>query len=135
MEMGMERPLTEEPACRLPVIDRAQRTADFRALFDDMLVESARVRDGVRWTLRALGSTEAESHRLAELEARCCDGIRFDVVREGDHVVWRISGPPSAGAVLDVFYALPTLVQSEERANELWSSLDAAACGPPSRQP
>jgi hypothetical protein len=58
------------------------------------------------------------------------DGIQFDVTREGDHVVWRITGPTSAAATLDALYELPALIGSDERANELWAALDAAACGP-----
>jgi GNAT superfamily N-acetyltransferase len=117
--------------CRLPVGDRMQRTADFRALFSDTFVDRVRVGDGVRWTLRASDATEAESRRLAALEERCCDGIRFEVVRDDDAVAWRISGPPSAGATLDAFYELPVQVSSDAGADALWSALDAAACGPP----
>src|SRR5687768_14590405 len=80
--------------CSLPTVDRAQRTADFRALLADAFVDRARTAHGVRWLLRADAGTEAESHRLAALEARCCDGIRFDVQRVGDRVRWDINGPP-----------------------------------------
>ncbi len=123
--------MNETTVCRLPINDRAQRIADFRALFADTLVDRARVSDGVRWTLRALTTTETESHRLAALEARCCDGISFDVVRQGDQVVWQITGPASVKATLDAFYELPILVRDDARANELWTTLDTAACGPP----
>jgi hypothetical protein len=117
------------PVCRLPVADRAQRAADFRALLADSLVDRRRVADGVRWTLRGDSATEAESHRLAALEARCCDGVRFDVTREDDLVVWTISGPPSASRVLDAFHELPVVVMSDARAHELWDTLDTAPCG------
>jgi hypothetical protein len=69
-------------------------------------------------------------HRLAALEARCCDRIRFDVVRDDDQVVWRITGPASSQATLDAFYEVPNLVREDARANELWAALDAAGCGP-----
>lgn len=122
--------MNESTVCRLPLSDRALRTADFRALFADTLVDRVRLSDGVRWTLRANETTETESRRLAALEARCCDGIRFDVAREGNELVWRISGPPSAKATLDALYDLPILVRSDESADQLWATLDAAACGP-----
>lgn len=122
--------MNEMTVCRLPVGDRAQRTNDFRALFADTLIDRERLAEGVRWTLRADPTVEAESHRLAALEARCCEGIRFDVVREGDRVVWRITGPASAKAIMDAFYALPILARSDRSASELWAALDAAACGP-----
>lgn len=117
-------------ACSLPAADRAQRTADFRALLADAFVDRARTSHGVRWLLRADGHTEAESHRLAALEARCCDGIRFDVQRIGDSVLWDIGGPATARATLDAFYELPLLVRSDEGARALWDALDRAACGP-----
>lgn len=124
------RPVPVGAACRLAPEDRAQRTADFRALFAGNLIGRARVADGVRWILRARATVETESHRLASLEARCCDGVRFHVVHEGDHVVWRISGPAQAAAALDAFYALPALIQSDDGAAQLWAALDRAGCGP-----
>jgi hypothetical protein len=87
----------------------------------------------VRWTLRGGAPVEAESRRLAALEERCCDGIRFGVRRESELVKWEISGPTSAETTLDVFYELPVLVSSDSGANELWMRLDSAACGPAPR--
>ena len=68
-------------SCSLPPADRAQRTADFRALFADAWISRTRTAIGVLWKLRATNATDAESRRLAALEARCCDGIRFDIAR------------------------------------------------------
>jgi hypothetical protein len=121
---------TGEPlVCRLPLADRAQRTTDFRGLFADALVERQRLQGGVRWTLRAGPSTESESRRLAALEKRCCDGIRFEIHREGDVVVWQITGPAAANRTLDALFELPTMINSDEGAATLWNTLDAAACG------
>jgi hypothetical protein len=124
-------------ACSLPAADRAQRTADFRSLLADTFIDRGRTAHGVRWLLRADAHTEAESHRLAALEARCCDGVRFDVQRIGDRVLWDISGPVAAQATLDAFHELPLLVRSDDGARRLWDALDGAACGPPaaSRSP
>ena len=124
-------------SCSLPIADRAQRTADFRALLADAFRERSRSDGSVQWTLRASGSAEAESQRLAALEARCCDGVRFHVERRGDDVLWTIAGPPAAQATLDAFYELPVLVRSDDGARALWDALDGAACGPPatSRRP
>jgi hypothetical protein len=119
-----------DQGCRLAPADRAQRTADFRALFADAPVERARIAGGVAWLLPAGAATEAESRRLAELETRCCDGIRFAVNRRGDRVVWDITGPPEAAATLDAFYELPILVRSDEGTRTLWDALDGPACGP-----
>jgi hypothetical protein len=80
--------------------------------------------------LRADERTEAESRRLAGLEERCCDGVRFDVQRLGDRVLWDISGPAAAHSTLDAFYELPVLVRSDDGARALWDALDRAACGP-----
>lgn len=128
-------PTRSAAACSLPTADRAQRTADFRALFANAFVDRARTMHGVRWLLRADERTEAESHRLAALEARCCDGIRFDVQRLGDRVLWDISGPATAHATLDTFYELPVAVRSDEAARALWAALDGAACGPTGSTP
>ena len=122
-------------SCTLPVADRAQRTADFRALLADAFVDRSRTTHGVRWMLRANEGTESESRRLAALEARCCDGVRFEVQRLGDRVLWEIRGPASAQATLDAFYELPVLVRSDDGARALWDALDGAACGPPAASP
>ena len=118
-------------SCSLPIADRAQRTADFRALLADAFRERTRSAGSVHWMLRASEATEAESRRLAALEARCCDGVRFQVERRGDDVLWTITGPPEAQATLDAFHELPVLVRSDEGARALWGALDGAACGPP----
>jgi hypothetical protein len=124
-------------SCSLPIADRAQRTADFRALLADAFRERARSAGSVQWMLRASESIESESRRLAALEARCCDGVRFDVERRSDDVLWTITGPPAAQGTLDAFYELPLLVRSDDGARTLWDALDGAACGPPagSRRP
>jgi hypothetical protein len=57
--------MDETMACHLPVKDRAQWTADFRALFADAFIDRARVPDGVRWRVRALATTEADSLRAS----------------------------------------------------------------------
>ena len=85
--------------------------------------------------LHATEGTESESRRLAALEARCCDGVRFEVERLGDRVLWEIHGPASAQATLDAFYELPMLVRSDEGARALWDALDGAACGPSGAPP
>ena len=122
---------TRGTSCSLPIADRAQRTADFRALLADTFRDRARSAGSVRWILRASESAEAESHRLAALEARCCDGVRFHVERRGDDVLWTITGPPAAQGTIDAFYELPMLVRTDDGARQLWDELDRAACGPP----
>ena len=126
---------TSGVACSLPAADRSRRTADFRALLTDAFVDRARSTHRVRWMLRANEGTETESRRLAALEARCCDGVRFEVERLGDRVLWEIHGPASAQATLDAFYELPVLVRSDDGARALWDALDAAACGPSGAPP
>jgi hypothetical protein len=118
-------------SCSLPIADRAQRTADFRALLAGTFVDRARSAHRVQWLLRADERTESLSHRLAALEARCCDGVRFDVQRLGDRVLWEISGPASARRTLDAFFELPVLIGSDDGARQLWDALDASACAPP----
>jgi hypothetical protein len=101
---------------------------DFRALFDGTLLDRRRDANGVSWILSATDRIEQESHRLAALEERCCDGIRIAIARDADRVTWRINGPPSAARTLDAFYELPVLVGNDGRARELWVKLDGAGC-------
>jgi hypothetical protein len=121
--------VTEPIVCRLPPADRAQRTADFRALFAAGFVGRERLPHSVRWTLRAQSGVDAESRRLAALEERCCDGISFTIRQEADEVHWDISGPPAATATLDVLFDLPVRVMSDEGADAVWRALDDAGCG------
>ncbi len=135
---GRGRGATDEPGatssestvCRLPQIDRPQRTLDFRTLFDGGLVDRQRSEGAMRWILRSTPKRLAESRRLASLEERCCDGIRFQVIERGDQIHWEITGPASALRTLDALYELPFSVQDDEQAARLWASLDAASCGP-----
>jgi hypothetical protein len=121
--------VTERIVCRLPPADRAQRTADFRALFSGGIVERQRASQGVQWTLRAAPGVEEESRRLAALEERCCDGITFGIRRDGDLLHWDIAGPQATAATLDVLFDLPAKVMSDEGADAVWRALDAASCG------
>lgn len=115
-------------ACSLPPADRPQRTRDFQALFAGAFVDRVRTPDGVAWRLPYSLATERESRRLAELERRCCDGVTFDVRIDEGFVVWEIRAPAEGGALLDVFYAFPVLVTTDEGASAVWSRLDAHAC-------
>lgn len=124
--------MSEPILCRLPPADRAQRTADFRALFSGGLLGREQSSGRVRWTLHARPGVEEESRRLAALEERCCDGIHFEIRREGDEVRWDISGPSAAAAAtLDVLFELPVKVMSDDGADAVWRALDAAGgvCG------
>lgn len=121
--------MSEQIVCRLPPADRAQRTADFQALFSRGFVGRERSASGVQWTLRAVPGVDEESRRLAALEERCCDGIRFRIRSEGDVVHWDIDGPHAAAATLEVLFDLPIKVMSDEGADAVWHALDAAACG------
>ena len=122
--------MSDQIVCRLPPSDRARRTADFRALFSNGLAGRERSSGRVRWALHAQPDVEAESRRLAALEERCCDGIRFEIRREGDEVHWDISGPKAAAATLDVLFDLPIKVMSNDGAEAIWRALDGAGCGP-----
>jgi hypothetical protein len=121
--------MKETVVCRLPVANRAQRTADFRALFAGTLIDRQRVPGAVRWILRADATTEAESRRLASLEERCCDGVAFEIRRDNDVIQWNITGPRAADPTLDALFDLPVQVASDDGAAALWRTLDAAACG------
>lgn len=124
--------MAERIVCRLPPADRAQRTADFRSLFSEGIVERQRSARGVTWTLRARPGVEDESRRLAALEERCCDGITFAIRRDGDVVIWQITGPDAAAATLDVLFDFPSRIVTDDGADAVWRTLDAAACGPSS---
>jgi hypothetical protein len=121
--------VTDGIVCRLPPADRAQRTADFRALFSEGIVDRQRSSRGVMWALPARPGVEDESRRLAALEERCCDGITFEIRRDDDVVRWEIAGPEAAAATLDVLFDLPITITSDEGAEAVWRTLDAAACG------
>ncbi len=129
------RPAT---ACSLPVADRSQRTADFRALLADAFRRSG----AIGWR-RPLDAARLRSDRGGEPPAGGARGalLRRRPLRGGaarrSRAVGRSRARPEAQATLDAFYELPVLVRSDEGARALWDALDGAACGPPatSRSP
>lgn len=116
-------------SCSLPASDRPARTEAFRRLLSDSLIRRERSEHTVVWTLRHTPETAGASHRLAELERRCCDGVTFTLSTSPEQIEWRISGPATAAPVLDAFYQLPEWVQTDAGALRLWEALDAGLCG------
>jgi hypothetical protein len=99
--------------CSLPLDQLSERGKQFQALFANAFVRSERIGESVVWYLRKLPEIEMESRRLAALETTCCSALRFDVSVDEQHVVWRITGPTSARALLDLFGQLPMLVLTD----------------------
>lgn len=111
--------------CSLPSHQLTGRGNDFRALFTNAFVRGERIGESVVWYLRNLPGIEMESRRLAALETTCCSALRFTFSVDEQHVVWRITGPASARALLDLFGRLPTLVQTDVGIQEFEPSIAA----------
>ena len=52
---------------------------------------------------RRAPEVEAKLRELIVLEAECCPFLDFELAEEGDEVVLKVSGPPEAAGVVDLF--------------------------------
>ncbi|MBO3751741.1 hypothetical protein J5X84_37195 [Streptosporangiaceae bacterium NEAU-GS5] len=87
----------------------AERIAEYRRLFDQVLVGRERTGDGIRFRFRADPGVEDWVRDLAAREKACCPFYAFEVGVEDGQVVWDAAVPDNdaAKAVLDAFYELP----------------------------
>lgn len=109
----------------------ARRQIDgYRAAFQH-LVDVDAIPHGFRWTFRARPGLAAELRTLAEREAGCCRFISYDIIADGDRVIWESTGDASAAAVIEEIARLPQRLRDEPRPDRDLAALkrDAEAAG------
>ncbi len=91
----------EEPiVCTADLRDKpaAQEQMDrYRSAFAD-LAQTERFDGGFRWRFRSRPGLEGELKLLAEREADCCRFFQFDLLRQGDELVWETRADQRARA-------------------------------------
>jgi len=107
--------------CSLSIDQLNQRAKDFQILFTKF-VRAERQVDTVKWYFQKGMEVENESHRLAALENTCCSSLHFNVTIDTQSVVWTIKDVQSRGELLELFYQLPTRIQTEDGIRELHCS-------------
>ncbi|ADB30351.1 hypothetical protein Kfla_1248 [Kribbella flavida DSM 17836] len=113
----MDLPLADDwvtTACTLPTAEQPLRVAEFDAVFASSLRQLSRP-DRSTAELRlsppagtSYGELRAVVADLTERETRCCSFFSFALADEGEHLLVRITVPPTQVAVLD---ALATRAQ------------------------
>jgi hypothetical protein len=78
----------------------------YRAAFGH-LVASERFEGGVRWRFRAVPGLEAHLAELATRERACCQFFQFDLVVDGEEIIWETRAQDHARTILDEFFTLP----------------------------
>jgi hypothetical protein len=97
--------MTELPiACTLSADGMAARLELIDALCADGLLRRTRTHAGLRVHLRDTPEIERRARELIAAEAKCCAFLSFDLGREGDALVLDVTGPPDAGAIIDLFF-------------------------------
>jgi hypothetical protein len=104
--------------CSLDGAGQEKRFGEFAELASVALLEAARTPQGARLLLRRDDSVQASLGRLIEAERRCCSFLEFAVdVRDAG--IWvEVSGPPSAGPLIDRLFDLqpqPVLLPQDEQ--------------------
>ncbi|TDC06319.1 hypothetical protein E1267_16915 [Nonomuraea longispora] len=86
-----------------------QRLEEYRLLFGRHLLSRERTGQGVRFRLRAEPGVAAWARDLAAREKACCAFFAFEVMVEGEQVIWdwAVSDNDAARAVLEEYYVLP----------------------------
>ena len=120
----------EEPiVCTADLRDKpaVQEQMDrYRAAFAD-LAGTDRFAGGFRWRFRSRPGLEAELKLLAEREADCCRFFQFDLLQQGDEVLWETRANERAAAVLDEFSRLPERLSQEPRRGHDVAALKRSA--------
>jgi hypothetical protein len=92
-------------ACSLSATDAKVRAERWNALTASALLESERTAGGARHVYRGDAEVERELAELIDLEAQCCAFLDFRLERSDGRLVLDVSGPPEAGAIVDLFAA------------------------------
>jgi hypothetical protein len=101
--MGSELPIV----CSLDATSARTRQERWRAIGDSALLESERTADGSTQIYRADAVVERELSELIRLEAECCAFLDFSLTRGNDRLTLKVSGPPEAAEIVDLFAAAP----------------------------
>lgn len=111
--------------CSLSTEQLGERTKDFRKLFASF-VRVERHNDTVNWYFNKGVDVEHESRRLAELEAACCSSLRFDIGIDDQYIIWAITGNELTHGLIDLFYQLPTRIQTDDGIREFERLISAS---------
>lgn len=87
-------------ACTLPTAERPFRVAEFDQLFADHLRRTDRV-DPQTLELTLDPESRATVEDLTARETECCSFFTFTLTSDADHLLLRITVPPTQTAVLD----------------------------------
>jgi hypothetical protein len=90
--------------------DTAQQRLDaYRRLFGQHLISREKTSQGIRFRLRAEPGVEDQVRELAAREMACCAFFAFDVIVDGEQVIWdcAVSDNDTARAILEEYYLLP----------------------------
>jgi hypothetical protein len=90
-------------ACSLGPHELAGRADEWRALGESALIGAARTEAAAVQRYRRAPEVEARLRELVALEAECCPFLDFERAEEGDEIVLKVSGPPEAAGMVDLF--------------------------------
>jgi hypothetical protein len=111
-------------ACTADLQDKVsiqQQMDGYREAFEH-LVRTERVPpNGLTWTFRAVPGLADRLRTLASNEYRCCSFFTFDVRASdsGNELLWTLSAPDDARAIVDAFAELPERLQGGADTNQI----------------
>ena len=90
-----------------------ERMAEYARFLRAAFVSRERTADAMTWRLRADPGIEVWARDLAARENACCAFMTHTISVAAGQVVWHATtiDDPSARSVLDLFYALPSVLE------------------------
>jgi MerR family copper efflux transcriptional regulator len=90
-------------ACSLEAREASERAEAWRGLAERALLTRERSQSQARLVFRSRPDIEVALRELAAAEEVCCPFLDLELTRAGDRLTLAVSGPPEAGAILDMF--------------------------------
>jgi hypothetical protein len=97
----------------------------YRAAFQHLVRVDA-IPGGFRWTFRAQLGLASQLRGLAEREAECCRFLSYDLVSDGEWIVWDSAGSDDARPVIDEIARLPQRLRDANDLAAIKRNVEAA---------
>jgi hypothetical protein len=115
----------EPIACTLDRQGQLERTNEFASIFVH-IEQTEPTPWGFRWHFRPVPGLEPRLRELARREHECCRFLEFQILQEGDLLLWETRTEERARPVLEEFMRLPDLLKQATEPYTMKQAMRAA---------